>query len=71
MQAFTPRNLNNVFLEHEADTPASKGTHLALESSFCEQLIRDKVDTELVKKEALELHKQLDKSRKDYAKLLS
>ena len=57
-QAFTPRNLNNVFLEQSIEgTPASKGTHLALESSFCEQLIRDKVDIELVKKEALDLHK--------------
>ena len=51
-------------------TPGKNGT-VALESSFCEALIREKVDYEQVKKEAGELQKQLDKSRKDYAKLLS
>ena len=45
--------------------------NVALESSFCEALIREKVDYEQVKKEAIELQKQLEKSRKDYSKLLS
>ena len=52
-------------------TPGSKNVGVALESSFCEALIREKVDYEQVKKEAQDLQKQLDKSRKDYAKLLS
>ena len=68
---FTPKNLNNVFLDQSIEGTPGKNMNVALESSFCEALIREKVDYEQVKKEALELQKQLEKSRKDYSKLLS
>ena len=56
--------------QSENNTP-SRPAHLAVESSFCEALIRDKVEIEQLKKENSDYQKQLDKARKDYSKLLS
>ena len=53
------------------DNTSNRPGHLAVESSFCEALIRDKVEFEQLKKESNDLQKQLDKARKDYSRLLS